>query len=611
MFLKSNICEIVFLLIIIIKFNIESAVGLRILGLSVPSAVNYGQSVVLNCEYDLEGEGLYCVRYFKNNVQFFSYCPNSYPQGQMFSARGVYLDIGRSNASHVFLKKTDLSSSGIYECQVRIQPSMILRRSERQMNVYVVPPRVLNIEGAKDNYYINDPINLTCYSDPSIPVAQLSWFINDMMASEEMLIHYPLGPKSREGWQSAKLGLTLQASAQYFRNGAIKLSCKANFKLVNEFGATESIINGRPIPKQSFWLGIRANNSEVPFIDGMRSMYRLNDVLDINCTSTAKDVHLDWFVNDWLVMDSSKLINYDRKHETTKLGLRMVLDSHDKLNKLKLKCLARVGHDIDEYQENIIMITTNDPTTTSTSPTDQVLHSSTLTISSSSESPDFTTTTEPTNTEPSIAISESTNETFEDTDPPITKGRDTITEATNYSNEDYDEPSTSVSATTSISEQVSESSTMSTEIPSTETISNTASSITSKSDEKINSLSTTVATNLTEITKQTKESVTDSMLATNEYASTDNNEIHEDIDPDAWISTMTSGQEWVTEPTPAVEPTMPKILIAGSDESLYNLIFSLVFIIYDLHPFGLVTFYLTNKCQYDYLFQKFSETYFK
>lgn len=53
--------------------------GLRIKRLSVPESVENGSSVLLTCDFDLQGETLYSVRWYKNYVEFYRFLPSDVP----------------------------------------------------------------------------------------------------------------------------------------------------------------------------------------------------------------------------------------------------------------------------------------------------------------------------------------------------------------------------------------------------------------------------------------------------------------------------------------------------------------------------------------------------
>ncbi|UYV77373.1 hypothetical protein LAZ67_15000734 [Cordylochernes scorpioides] len=68
------------------------ATGLRFLRLTVPGAVSAGHSAWLTCAFDLEGDDLYSVKWYKNNVEFYRYLPISKPPQIKFELLGIYMD---------------------------------------------------------------------------------------------------------------------------------------------------------------------------------------------------------------------------------------------------------------------------------------------------------------------------------------------------------------------------------------------------------------------------------------------------------------------------------------------------------------------------------------
>lgn len=81
-------------LTIIFAFSTGKTVhGLRINKLEVPSSVPNGTSIVLYCDYDLEGLGLYSVKWYKNYVEFFRYIPSEDEKVATFKLDGAYVDV--------------------------------------------------------------------------------------------------------------------------------------------------------------------------------------------------------------------------------------------------------------------------------------------------------------------------------------------------------------------------------------------------------------------------------------------------------------------------------------------------------------------------------------
>lgn len=76
---------------------------LQLVDLKVPSYTIRGQPVRLECHYDLEGEALYSVKWFKDDKEFFRFYPEDDPPAQVFRVHGVLVDVS--------LKKTFLNGT--------------------------------------------------------------------------------------------------------------------------------------------------------------------------------------------------------------------------------------------------------------------------------------------------------------------------------------------------------------------------------------------------------------------------------------------------------------------------------------------------------------------
>ncbi|KAL3210908.1 hypothetical protein MRX96_036802 [Rhipicephalus microplus] len=70
----------------------EGILGLRIVSLDVPQRVSVGREALLKCAYDLEGDLLYSVKWYKDDIEFFRYVPSDRPPGQYFEVNGIRVD---------------------------------------------------------------------------------------------------------------------------------------------------------------------------------------------------------------------------------------------------------------------------------------------------------------------------------------------------------------------------------------------------------------------------------------------------------------------------------------------------------------------------------------
>ncbi|GFQ77655.1 ig-like domain-containing protein [Trichonephila clavata] len=111
--------------------------ALRLAKLDVSSAVIRGEPAWLNCSYTLEGDELYSVKWYKNNVEFYRFLPTDRPPGQKYDLQGVYVDLDQSVEGYVYLKRTDLNTEGVYRCEVSAEaPSFQTVREEKEVRVY-------------------------------------------------------------------------------------------------------------------------------------------------------------------------------------------------------------------------------------------------------------------------------------------------------------------------------------------------------------------------------------------------------------------------------------------------------------------------------------------
>lgn len=71
-------------------------VGLKLLRVQVPTVALRGEGVLLQCLYDLEGDSLYSVKWYKDNEEFFRYVPKANPVLHSYRLEGIKVDVSRS-----------------------------------------------------------------------------------------------------------------------------------------------------------------------------------------------------------------------------------------------------------------------------------------------------------------------------------------------------------------------------------------------------------------------------------------------------------------------------------------------------------------------------------
>ncbi|XP_047492571.1 obscurin-like isoform X2 [Penaeus chinensis] len=96
-----------------LTFGEEEKVGVA--SVDVPSRATRFSDQTLTCKYNLGDMGLYSVRWYLNDSEFFRYLPALKIN---LSHQDVQVDTEKSNATRVVLREVDIRASGTYTCEV-------------------------------------------------------------------------------------------------------------------------------------------------------------------------------------------------------------------------------------------------------------------------------------------------------------------------------------------------------------------------------------------------------------------------------------------------------------------------------------------------------------
>ncbi|GFV89458.1 uncharacterized protein TNCV_4152741 [Trichonephila clavipes] len=89
---KMRCLDVCLLQLVIV--NVTSC--LRLKYVKIPRIFPSGLDVVLTCDFDLEGETLYAIKWFHDGKEFYRYSPEEEPKTMFFPARGIKVDVGIS-----------------------------------------------------------------------------------------------------------------------------------------------------------------------------------------------------------------------------------------------------------------------------------------------------------------------------------------------------------------------------------------------------------------------------------------------------------------------------------------------------------------------------------
>lgn len=61
--------------------------------LLIPFAIQRGHPAIFQCLYDMEGDALYSVKWYKGSREFYRYAPTENPTIKIFPLPGINIDV--------------------------------------------------------------------------------------------------------------------------------------------------------------------------------------------------------------------------------------------------------------------------------------------------------------------------------------------------------------------------------------------------------------------------------------------------------------------------------------------------------------------------------------
>ncbi|XP_076335504.1 uncharacterized protein LOC143238826 [Tachypleus tridentatus] len=222
--------------IILLLKDLQQLLGVHLKVLDIPSPTTLGQSIELTCSYELDGDQLYSVKWYKDNTEFFRYLPLDWPPGQFLPLPGVRVDLSKSGKDTVYLNHVTLETAGVYRCEVSAEaPSFQTVEASKEMKVTVFPTEGPIINGARPEYIVGDTVNINCTSAKSKPAAKIRWYINDEIVGPDYKTTSSITLHD-DGLEASTLGLRFVVTENHLRNGNMKLRCIATVFQAVELG---------------------------------------------------------------------------------------------------------------------------------------------------------------------------------------------------------------------------------------------------------------------------------------------------------------------------------------------------------------------------------------
>jgi len=258
-----NFCQIVVSLL-----AITGAGAIRITDHSIPSNAIRTEDIILECNYDLQGDSLYSVKWYRNGQEFYRHIPTDRPQTVVFRQAGLIVDEYKSTETRIVLRNVDLTTSGKFRCEVSGEAPLFQTATFTNVLIVVdLPDEGPVISGTLPLYNPGDTLSANCSSFNSFPSATLNWYINGQVAPKRLLVEYPV-TSSRLQLYTSTLGLRLKVEKNLFtKSGDIKIKCTATIDPIYWKSNEESIQGFQERSYINFWNSAPYSSSSqtIPF----------------------------------------------------------------------------------------------------------------------------------------------------------------------------------------------------------------------------------------------------------------------------------------------------------------------------------------------------------
>lgn len=69
----------------------------------IPNHVVRDSTARLECHYDLDGDALYSVKWYRNGIEFYRYVPRDVPPSFIYDHSGLNVDVSQGLTNSTFL----------------------------------------------------------------------------------------------------------------------------------------------------------------------------------------------------------------------------------------------------------------------------------------------------------------------------------------------------------------------------------------------------------------------------------------------------------------------------------------------------------------------------
>ncbi|XP_050515286.1 uncharacterized protein LOC114336588 [Diabrotica virgifera virgifera] len=253
------------LVLLIVLTYLHGSQGTRHVSVTIPIAAKTRDTVSLQCRYDLEGEPLYTLKWYKGAKEFYRYIPKELPSTQIFPLPGINVDTIKSNPNNLVLTNIQSEVTGRYKCEVSSDaPNFYTFMESGYMYVVDVPEDDPTMVLEKDLMEIGHVLKGNCTAPPSYPPANITWFLNGKKINESMKRTLPAAGQTKLTPSTSKRvpqvtfsGIEVEVDERSFYGGKARFMCEVTvFNLYKRQKEIE-VEEDRPRPRPSSVLGNR------------------------------------------------------------------------------------------------------------------------------------------------------------------------------------------------------------------------------------------------------------------------------------------------------------------------------------------------------------------
>ncbi|XP_066144259.1 uncharacterized protein [Euwallacea fornicatus] len=235
------------LLLIVLLAGAHESDCVRLTNMTSPPVQDPRNEMRLHCRFDMGGEQLYAVKWYKDDHEFFRYTPTNKIKIITYSVPGVNVNLLQSRCSSescdlLLQNLTKPESSGAYRCEVSTEaPAFRLASETHNITMAALPKEKPVIEGLKHTYTLGSAFEAICTSGLGDPKPSLKLYINNQPVHSMYITEKIGNPEKQQPFHKlnlrrakVQLGMTLERTSSLWNiNSQNRLTCISSIEGLN------------------------------------------------------------------------------------------------------------------------------------------------------------------------------------------------------------------------------------------------------------------------------------------------------------------------------------------------------------------------------------------